>query len=109
VVTPVQACRNQHRRIGHCPLEINSTMLNSRPESLDNRVPIGIFNRWPTDRDAVFSLLARGGLVISSARKGGMILLEVQSSLGGECRLASPWRNGGVTLHRSTGRTRAIG
>jgi hypothetical protein len=82
---------------------IHSTMLASRPESLTNEEPISIFNRWPKDWDAAFSLLARGAFVVSSAQKGGKIpLVEILSQAGGPCRLVNPWGGGEVTLYRNS-------
>ncbi len=81
---------------------IHTTMLNSRPESLTDDEPITIFNDWPKDWDAAFSLLARGGFIIASAQRGGAIpLVEIASQLGGVCRLANPWRGRDVTVYRN--------
>jgi hypothetical protein len=88
--------------IGGLCMGIHQTMLESSPASITNDEPIRIFNDWPGDWDAAFSLLARGGFVISSARQGGRIpLVEIQSQLGGRCLLANPWGTGDVTFHRN--------
>ncbi len=88
--------------IGGLAMGIHQTMLDSSPSSITNDEPIRIFSDWPKDWDAAFSLLARGGFVISSAYQGGKVpLVEIQSQLGGQCLLANPWGTGGVTLHRN--------
>jgi hypothetical protein len=80
---------------------IHQTMLESRPDSITNAEPISILNRWPKDWDAAFTLLARGGFIVSSAQTGGTIrLVEIVSPLGGECRLVNPW-HGAVTVYRN--------
>lgn len=80
---------------------IHETLLDSHPELPGDAEPISIFNRWPRDWDAAFTLLARGGFLVSSAEKHGAIpLVEIVSQLGGICRLANPWR-GDVTLYRN--------
>jgi hypothetical protein len=88
--------------IGGLTMGIHQTMLDSSPSSITNDEPIRIFNDWPRDWDAAFSLLARGGFVISSAHQNGTIpLVEIQSQTGGVCRLQNPWADKNVTLHRN--------
>jgi Glycosyl hydrolase family 95 catalytic domain/Domain of unknown function (DUF5703) len=80
---------------------LHASLLNSHPESLTNEEPIAIFNDWPKDWDAAFTLLARGGFIVSAAQQGGTVsLVEVMSQNGGEFRLANPWRSGAVTVYR---------
>ena len=81
---------------------IHASMLDSHPESLTNEDPVRIFNAWPKDWDAAFTLLARGAFVVSSAQKGGQIpLVEILSQRGGSFRLSNPWGETAVTLYRS--------
>ena len=81
---------------------IHLSLLNSHPEALSNDVPISLFNAWPKDWDAAFTLLARGGFVISSAQRDGKIpLVEIVSRNGGLCRLRNPWSGGRVSLYRN--------
>ena len=79
---------------------IHSTLLNSRPESLTGEEPIRIFDGWPKDWDAAFSLLARGAFVVSAAQQDGRVaLVEVRSERGGTFRMFNPWGSA-VTVHR---------
>ncbi len=88
--------------IGGLSMGIHSTMLDSSPDSITNEEPIRIFNDWPKDWDAAFSLRARGAFLVSSAFQNGQIrLVEIQSQVGGPCRLANPWGEGDVTLYRN--------
>jgi hypothetical protein len=88
--------------IGGLCMGIHQTMLESSPASITNDEPIRIFNDWPKDWEAAFSLLARGGFLVSSAYQTGQIpLVEVQSQLGGQCLLANPWDTADVTLYRN--------
>jgi hypothetical protein len=88
--------------IGGLCMGIHQTMLESSPASVTNDEPIRIFNDWPKDWDAAFSLRARGAFVVSSAFQGGKIpLVEIQSQVGGPCRLANPWGEGDATLYRN--------
>jgi hypothetical protein len=54
---------------------------------------IHVFPAWPRDWDASFRLLARGGFLVTSATRSGKVeFVEVESRLGGPCRLRNPWR-----------------
>ncbi len=80
---------------------IHQTMVNSTPDSLNDDQPIAILNRWPKDWDAAFTLLARGGFVLSAAQQNGTVpLVEIVSPLGGRVAIANPWKRD-VTLYRN--------
>jgi hypothetical protein len=59
---------------------------------------IRIFPAWPDHKSAEFSMLrARGGFLVSAAKKGGRIdSFTVESTAGGELKLVSPWDSIGV-------------
>jgi hypothetical protein len=81
---------------------IHTTLLNSHPESPADDEPIALFNAWPADWDAAFTLLARGGFVISAAQVHGRIpLVEIASPHGGALRLANPWGAQPLTVYRN--------
>jgi len=100
--------------IGGLASGIHQTMLSSSgdPSLRGDRVPpaetgvdgepvLQIFNSWPKSWDAAFTLLARGGFVVSSSMEKGRIeLVQIQSQLGGECRLWNSWPDMAVTLYR---------
>ena len=76
-------------------------MLNSSPESLTNEEPVRIFTDWPKDWHAAFTLLARGGFIVSAAQQDGTVpLVEVLSQRGGEFRLVNPWGVVAVDVYR---------
>jgi hypothetical protein len=53
---------------------------------------IRVFPAWPTNWNASFRLLARGGFLVSSKIDGGVVMLvEIESRLGEECLLRNPW------------------
>jgi hypothetical protein len=80
---------------------LHASLVNSHPESLTNDQPVSLFNDWPKDWDAAFTLLARGGFIVSAAQQTGTVsLVEVLSQRGGEFRLVNPWRAGTVTVYR---------
>ncbi|HEX6462895.1 MAG TPA: hypothetical protein VFZ98_00525, partial [Vicinamibacterales bacterium] len=81
---------------------LHSSLLNSHPESARDDQPISIFNGWPKDWDAAFTLLARGAFVVSSAQQDGKIpLVEIVSRIGGTLRFTNPWSGQRVTLYRA--------
>ena len=100
--------------IGGLASGIHETMLSSSgdPRLRGDRVPpaeagvdgepvLQIFNSWPKSWDAAFTLLARGGFVVSSSMEKGRIeFVQIQSQLGGECRLCNPWPDMAVTFYR---------
>jgi hypothetical protein len=54
---------------------------------------IHVFPAWPRDWDADFRLLARGGFLVTTAARGGVVeFVEVESRRGETCRLRNPWR-----------------
>ena len=65
-------------------------------QSVDNI--IRIFPAWPKIKDAEFNnLRARGGFLVSAQQKKGTLqTLKIESSVGGELKLVSPWSSIGV-------------
>jgi hypothetical protein len=81
---------------------VHTSLLDSHPESVTDREPVRVFAEWPKDWDAAFTLLARGGFLVSSAQQNGSIpLIEAVSQYGGELRLANPWGEAAVTIYRN--------
>ena len=78
------------------------SLLDSHPESVTGEEPVKIFAEWPKDWDAAFTLLARGGFLVSAAQQGGTVpLVEIVSQAGGPLRLANPWGASDVTVYRN--------
>ena len=88
--------------IGGLSSGIHSTMLASEPETPDGDPVLRIFNNWPKDWDAAFTLRARGAFVVSSIQEAGKIqFVEIQSQAGSDCSFRNPWPDTGVTLYRN--------
>lgn len=63
---------------------------------------ISVFPAWPKAWEASFSLLARGGFMVTSAFRNQQVeFVEIESRLGETCRLRNPW--GKACLIRTTG------
>jgi hypothetical protein len=87
---------------------IHLSLLNSHPE-LPAAEPMSLFNAWPKDWDAAFTLLARGAFLVSSAQRNGSIpLVEISAQSGGTCALVNPWPGREVTLYRNGRKADAI-
>jgi hypothetical protein len=81
---------------------IHSTLLDSAPD--ENQNPrIEVFtDLWPRSWDCAFTLLARGGFLVTSSLKNREVqFVLVNSQLGEPCRLRNPWRNQELTLYRN--------
>ena len=69
----------------------NGLMQSISPRPGDLEI-IHVFPGWPKEWDASFSLLARGGFLISSSVRDGKVeFIEIESRLGEECRMRNPW------------------
>ena len=63
---------------------------------------IRVFPAWDKNKPAYFKLLAKGGfLVSSSVKKGEVSFLEINSQLGGTCRIRNPWPGNTISLYRN--------
>jgi hypothetical protein len=63
---------------------------------------IRVFPAWDLSKPAYFRLLAKGGFLVSSAVKNDTIcFVEIDSQLGGTCRIRDPWPGGKLTLYRN--------
>jgi hypothetical protein len=88
--------------IGGLASGIHATMLSSSPETPAGEPVLQVFNSWPKDWEAAFTLLARGVFLVSaSTGKGKIDFVEILSQTGGECRLRNPWPDTLATLYRN--------
>ena len=63
---------------------------------------IRVFPAWDIKKPAYFSLLAKGGFMVSSSVKNGAInFVEINSQLGGTCRIRNPWPGSTLTAYRN--------
>jgi len=89
---------------------IHASLLDSHPESVTGEEPIKVFAEWPKDWDAAFTLLARGGFLVSAAQQSGKIpLVEIVSQAGGTLRLANPWGASEITIYRNSRKSEDAG
>ena len=69
---------------------------------------IRVFPAWPLKWDAKYKLLAKGGFLVSSSLVNEDIeYVEIESTLGGECRIRNPWDNN-IVLYRNNVKSETI-
>jgi hypothetical protein len=90
------------QRLGMASWALQVALCQSIPPAPARDAVIRVFAAWPKEWDAEYTLLCRGGfLVTSSMSKGQIEFVEVKSQLGGKCRLRNPWPGVDVTLYRN--------
>ena len=88
--------------LGTCSDALQQALLQCLAPKPGGDPVLRVFPAWPTEWDAAFQLLAKGGfLVTSSMRRGQIEFVEIRSQLGGECRIRNPWVSDGATLYRN--------
>ncbi len=62
---------------------------------------MNVFCAWPREWDAAFTLLCRGGFLVTSSMQNGRIeFVEIKSLAGAQCRLRNPWGEKAVAVYR---------
>jgi hypothetical protein len=90
------------QRLGNASDALHTALCYDLPAGPAQPSVIHVFAAWPKQWDAEYTLLARGGFLVSSAMHSGEIkFVELKSQLGGECRLRNPWPETEVTLYRN--------
>ncbi|MEI6070453.1 MAG: DUF5703 domain-containing protein [Verrucomicrobiae bacterium] len=76
--------------------------LSSRPGEPEL---ILLFPAWPCEWDGAFCLLARGGFLVTSERRGGSIrFVQIDSRAGETCRIRNPWNHPCILVDSDGGR-----
>jgi len=89
------------QRLGRAAEALHLALLQSGPPNPGADPIIRVFPAWPGEWDASYTLLARGGfLVTSSIERGHIAFVEIESQEGSECTLRNPWDGRDVTLYR---------
>jgi hypothetical protein len=87
-------------RLGRASEALHLALLQSNPPAPGEDAVLHVFPAWPKEWSASYTLLARGGFLVSaSIRDGRVAFVELESQAGGECRLRNPF-DGEATLYR---------
>jgi hypothetical protein len=88
-------------RLGNASYALHEALCQSNPSGPAKESVIRVFPAWPDNWNASFTLLCRGGfLVTSSQQKGEISFVEIRSMLGGVCLIRNPWLGKDITLYR---------
>jgi hypothetical protein len=89
------------QRLGLAAEALHLALCQSVPPGPAQDSVIRLFAAWPKDWDAAYTLLCRGGFLVTSSIQDGQIeFVQIKSQLGGQCRLRNPWPDAEVTLFR---------
>lgn len=87
-------------RLGRASEALHKALLQSNPPAPGEDPVLHLFPAWPKEWSAAFTLLARGGFLVSAATQNGRaIFVELESQAGAECRLRNPFE-GPAALYR---------
>lgn len=89
-------------RLGRALDAVQLALLQGVPAQPGGDPVLRVFPAWPAAWDAEYTLLARGGFLVTSAIRAGTVqFVEVRSRGGRECRLRNPWGEGVAVLYRN--------
>ena len=92
---------NDAERLGRSLDAVQLALLQSVPARPGGDPVMHVFPAWPKEWDAEYTLLARGGFLVTSAIKQGAVqFVELRSAQKNECRLRNPWGDAEVVLYR---------
>jgi hypothetical protein len=95
-------------RLGRASEALHLALLQSNPPAPGEEPVLHVFPAWPREWSASYTLLARGGFLVSAAiREGRVAFVELESQAGAECRLRNPF-DGEVTLYRYGARAEGL-
>lgn len=89
------------QRLGRAADTLHTALIQSIPAGPGKFPVIRVFPAWPAEWNADYSLLCRGGFLVSSSMQKGQIeFVRIQSQYGGVCRLRNPWGSRDVSVFR---------
>ena len=90
------------QRLGRAAEAILFALCQSVPSKPGESPVIRIFPAWPNEWNAQFSLLCRGGFLVSSAMVNGEIKqVGIDARQDGLCKIRNPWPGKQVTIFRN--------
>lgn len=90
------------QRLGRAADALHHALCQSAPAGPGQEPVIRVFPAWPKEWDAQYTLLCRGGFLVSSSMQEGKIeFVEILSQKGAVCRLRNPWPATEVSVFRN--------
>lgn len=97
------------QRLGNAAAALQSALCQSQPAGPGKDSVIRIFPACPTGWEGEFSLWCHGGFQVTSQLRDGVIhFVQINSTLGGLCRIRNPWGDALVSLHKFAHKIRTI-
>lgn len=88
-------------RLGRASEALHLALLQSNPPWPGDDPVLHVFPAWPKEWSARYTLLARGGFLVSSSmNKGSVEYVELESQAGAPCKLRNPFP-AGADLYRN--------
>lgn len=96
-------------RLGNAANALHTALCQDLPAGPGQAPVIRVFPAWPKHWDAAFTLLCRGGFLVSSEMRGGRVeSVAIHAQRGGEVRLRNPWPEARVDLYRNEAKTETL-
>ena len=90
------------QRLGRAAEALQLSLLQSAPGVPGGESIIRLFPAWPDEWDAHFTLRARGGFVVTAAKRRGRVdTVQLRSESGTVARVRNPWASASVSLSRN--------
>ncbi|MCD9018879.1 glycosyl hydrolase family 95 catalytic domain-containing protein [Parachryseolinea silvisoli] len=90
------------QRLGRAAEALLYALCQAVPSGPAQDPVIHVFPAWPAEWDAQYSLLCRGGFVVTASQRQGQIeFVEIRSQAGTTCRTRNPWPGKSVTVYRN--------
>jgi hypothetical protein len=97
------------QRLGRAAEALHLALLQSAPPAPGEESVIRLFAACPKEWNARFTLLSRGGFLVTAAiEKGQIHSVELVSQTGSPCRMRNPWAGATVEVLRAGGRTERL-
>lgn len=88
------------QRLGRAADALHYALCQSVPSGPGEETVIRVFPAWPKEWNAQYTLLCRGGfLVTSSINEEKIEFVEILSQAGEICKLRNPWPDSDVTIY----------
>jgi hypothetical protein len=90
------------QRLGRAAEALQLALCQSIPASPGEATVINVFPAWPEEWNADFTLLCRGGFLVTSVFKNGIVqFVEISSAIGGQIRIRNPWPGETLQVYRN--------
>ena len=89
-------------RLGNASYALHEALCQSNPPAAGDDPVIRLFPAWPSDWNAQYRLLCRGGFLVTSSFQDGKIeFVEIESQVGGVCKFRNPWGEDEFVVYRN--------